>query len=155
MGFRLIILAAMGLGALYMFHLLAQDYNKIRRPISTIRSFLRLKREVQQDVENVETVKNFDIDWDKILKYDPLNCLQSLACQLFAGAEAHNEYGENIKVLLQYSSLKDPSEPIVSAVKKGLAYKGEVKKCMKEYPYCFYSANTMLKILRMFSMFFQ
>lgn len=43
---RIIVLAAMGLGAMYMMHLLAQDFQRIRRPIqNAVRSFI-YKRDV-------------------------------------------------------------------------------------------------------------
>lgn len=43
---RLLLLAAVGLGALYMMHLLAQDYNKIRKPAMKLARFLLMKRDL-------------------------------------------------------------------------------------------------------------
>lgn len=43
---RYLIMAAMGLGALYMIHLLAQDYNRIRKPVAAIAKALFTKRDV-------------------------------------------------------------------------------------------------------------
>lgn len=36
-------------------------------------------------------VINFHIDWEQILKKDPLKCAQSLICQVVAGAEPKNQ----------------------------------------------------------------
>lgn len=44
--YRILLLAALGLGALYMMHLLAQDYNKIRKPAMKLARFLLMKRDV-------------------------------------------------------------------------------------------------------------
>lgn len=35
-------------------------------------------------------VIHFPIDWEQILKKDPLTCAQSLICQVVAGAEPNN-----------------------------------------------------------------
>lgn len=45
---RLILLAAMGLGSLYMLHILAMDFNRIRKPVTKLAKFLfmRSKRDV-------------------------------------------------------------------------------------------------------------
>lgn len=43
---RLILLAGMGLGALYMMHLLAQDFNKIRQPVAKLARLLISKRDL-------------------------------------------------------------------------------------------------------------
>lgn len=75
MGFRLIILAVLGLGGLYMIHLLAQDFNKIRKPfggggpaaaaaaVKGIRSLFFSKRDLtsksyKKYIEEVITVIN-------------------------------------------------------------------------------------------------
>lgn len=38
--YRILVLAAIGLASLYMLHLLAQDYNKIRKPVMKLARFL-------------------------------------------------------------------------------------------------------------------
>lgn len=45
---RLIILAVMGLGALYLIHLLAKDYMKIRKPAAKLAKFLLTKRSIDK-----------------------------------------------------------------------------------------------------------
>lgn len=47
-------------------------------------------------------VEKFDIDWDRILKNDPLGCAQLLICQVVAGAEKENEEAIIIHTLLEY-----------------------------------------------------
>lgn len=44
---RIIMLAGMGLAALYMMHLLAQDFNRIRRPIANVVRGLISKRDLE------------------------------------------------------------------------------------------------------------
>lgn len=88
--FRLLLLAAIGLGALYVLHLLAQDFQKIRRPVQAAKALLSLGK---RDVSNVLTTteepppEELDIDWYRILSYDPLSCALSLVCQLSTGEE--------------------------------------------------------------------
>lgn len=48
---RVLLLAAMGLGALYLMHLLAQDYNKIRKPAMKLAKFLLTKRDVSASLK--------------------------------------------------------------------------------------------------------
>lgn len=54
---RLLLLAVMGLGALYLIHVLAQDYMKIRKPAAKLASFLLSKR----DLDAVNQVFKFYI----------------------------------------------------------------------------------------------
>lgn len=51
------MLAVMGLGALYLIHVLAQDYMKIRKPAAKLASFLLSKR----DLDAVNQVFKFNI----------------------------------------------------------------------------------------------
>lgn len=44
---RILALAGMGLAALYMMHLLAQDFNRIRRPIANVVRGLISKRDLE------------------------------------------------------------------------------------------------------------
>lgn len=44
---RILVLAAMGLGALYAIHLLAQDFNKIRQPVAKFVQTFISKRDVR------------------------------------------------------------------------------------------------------------
>lgn len=43
---RIVLLAAMGLGSLWMLHLIAQDFNKIRQPVAKLARLLISKRDV-------------------------------------------------------------------------------------------------------------
>lgn len=49
-------------------------------------------------------MKEFDIDWNRILKNDPLKCAQSLICQIVAGAEQDNKDVFPLIHLLEYVS---------------------------------------------------
>lgn len=48
---RLLLLAAMGLGALYLIHILAQDFQKIRKPAAKLAKFLISKRDLSAVLE--------------------------------------------------------------------------------------------------------
>ncbi|EDW11296.1 uncharacterized protein LOC6575850 [Drosophila mojavensis] len=190
MGIRVFILAAMGLGAMYMMHLLAQDWNRIR-PIQQISnlagqvgttlnlqqlpnfigqassafSLQRSKRDTKsgalgwvhgrQDTgggsnDAVHHSATASIDWKRILARDPFECLQSLICQLMSGAEAHSEEAELLMNFME-SSLEMAPAKIGRAFSRGLALRGRSDRCYNEYPFCLYSAKTMLRILRWFS----
>ncbi|KAM8716031.1 hypothetical protein ACLKA7_002988 [Drosophila subpalustris] len=184
MGFRLVIMAVMGLGAMYMMHLLAQDWTRIR-PIQGITNLAgqassalnlqrlpslagqasaalgalqRGKREtLRRQLGWLHAKKEADelhpssaIDWKRILARDPFECLQSLICQLMSGAEAHSNEAELLMNFLE-SSLEMAPAKIGRAFSRGLALRGSTERCYDEYPFCLYSAKTMLRILRWFS----
>lgn len=50
------LLAGMGLGALYMMHLLAQDFNRIRQPVGKLVRSLIFKRDLSAVSRNSEMV---------------------------------------------------------------------------------------------------
>ncbi|XP_017134093.1 uncharacterized protein LOC108150445 [Drosophila elegans] len=196
MGFRVVLLAATGLGAMYMMHLLAQDWVKIRpirgitqlagmatqplqqiiAPIQQASGSLNLFRSRREASLNQElgwvrrtqdsgggnerggaargmgTVQRTPtaIDWKRILSRDPFECLQSLICQLMSGAEAKVPEAELLMDYLE-SSLEMAPVKIGRAFSRGLALRGSTELCFNEYPFCLYSAKTMLRILRWFS----
>lgn len=89
----------MGLGALYLLHILAQDYMKIRKPAAKLAKFLLTKREVS----NNEDIEKFQIDWDRILTYDkPLGCAQLLICQIEAGVSFPIEKDNEDVIIISY-----------------------------------------------------
>ncbi|KAH8403238.1 hypothetical protein KR222_008687, partial [Zaprionus bogoriensis] len=184
----LVLMAVMGLSAMYMMHLLAQDWNRIR-PIqgitnlagqasstfnlqripalagqasSAVTSLLQRGRRdtlAQQldwvhkrpDTGGGVTARPVSpIDWKRILARDPFECLQSLICQLMAGAEAHCPEAELLMDFLE-SSLEMAPVKIGRAFSRGLALRGNSDRCYNEYPFCLYSAKAMLRILRWFS----
>lgn len=53
---RLILLAAMGLGSLWMLHLIAQDFNKIRQPVAKLARLLISKRDLNAVSDNGNSV---------------------------------------------------------------------------------------------------
>ncbi|XP_022228620.2 uncharacterized protein LOC111078315 [Drosophila obscura] len=186
MGFRFIMLAAMGLGAMYMMHLLAQDWNRIRpiQGITTlagqVSSGLNLNRlpalagqasaaltriRGRREAPTYHRARGTGtpdsgrgpyrapppaIDWKRILSRDPFECLQSLICQLMSGAEAAAPEAELLMDYLE-SSLELAPAKIGRAFSRGLALRGSTDRCYNEYPFCLYSAKTMLRILRWFS----
>lgn len=176
-------MAVMGLGAMYMMHLLAQDWTRIR-PIQGITNLAgqassalnlqrlpslagaasgalglqRGKRETMRRQlgwlpgKKIEGAlhPSSDIDWKRILARDPFECLQSLICQLMSGAEANSNEAEMLMNFLE-SSLELAPAKIGRAFSRGLALRGNSEGCYGEYPFCLYSAKTMLRILRWFS----
>ncbi|KAH8255491.1 hypothetical protein KR038_004494, partial [Drosophila bunnanda] len=195
---RVILLAATGLGAMYMMHLLAQDWVKIRpirgitqlagmaaQPIqmaiapiqqaSASLNLFRTRREAGSsqghDLGWVRRTQDSGggaaaasggrrgrvqrppppaIDWKRILSRDPFECLQSLICQLMSGAEAKVPEAELLMDYLK-SSIEMAPIKIGRAFSRGLALRGSTELCFNEYPFCLYSAKTMLRILRWFS----
>ncbi|KAH8271097.1 hypothetical protein KR018_007820, partial [Drosophila ironensis] len=188
---RFILLAATGLGAMYMMHLLAQDWVRIRpirgitqlagmvaqpvqmaiAPIQQASASLNLFRSRREAVQHHELnwVRGSKdsggrrnraagtaerpppaIDWKRILSRDPFECLQSLICQLMSGAEAEVPEAELLMDYLE-SSLEMAPIKIGRAFSRGLAFKGSTELCFNEYPFCLYSAKTMIRILRWFS----
>ncbi|XP_037958892.1 uncharacterized protein LOC119688284 [Teleopsis dalmanni] len=169
----LIILMAMGLGALYMLHMLAEDYNKIRQPIAAARAatqalmtasatLARGKRglptsdnqtnlDLTTSTNNLNSSNNvkLNIDWKRILSRDPFHCLLSLICQLVSGAEQDSKDATQILKFLE-SSLSDVPTKISRAFSCGLVFRGATERCYNEYPFCIYSAKTMLRILKWF-----
>ncbi|XP_055302774.1 uncharacterized protein LOC129568642 isoform X2 [Sitodiplosis mosellana] len=139
----------MGLGALYLLHLLAQDYMKIRKPAAKLAKFLLSKRDL-------DAVERFEIDWDRILKHDaPFKCAQSLICQITAGTEKDNEDALIISHLLEYAMTGGGvPEEIELAHSRGKQSEKSFERCYKHYPYCPYSARTMLKVLQIYSYIF-
>ncbi|KAH8289011.1 hypothetical protein KR054_011087, partial [Drosophila jambulina] len=187
---RVILLAATGLGAMYMMHLLAQDWVKIRpirgitqlagmaaQPIqmaiapiqqaSASLNLFRSRRDTSSsqghDLGWVRRTQDSGggsrriqrppppaIDWKRILSRDPFECLQSLICQLMSGAEAKVPEAELLMDYLE-SSIEMAPVKIGRAFSRGLALRGSTELCFNEYPFCLYSAKTMLRILRWFS----
>ncbi|XP_073821568.1 uncharacterized protein [Musca autumnalis] len=175
MGFRVLILMAMGLGAMYMLHLLAQDWDKIRQPVPAavarlltgasrnLDNFIvrgkrdithhqqQQQRHIRRVPEKIITRKSNStasvIDWKRILSRDPFECLQSLVCQLLSGAEKNSEEAVLICDFLEENISVAPSK-IAQAFSRGLAYRGRTERCYDDYPFCWYSAKTMLKMLK-------
>ncbi|XP_033162337.1 uncharacterized protein LOC117142440 isoform X1 [Drosophila mauritiana] len=192
---RIVLLAATGLGAMYMMHLLAQDWVKIRpirgitqlagmaaQPIQQViapiqqasgaLNLFRSRREASLNHELGWVRRTQDsgggngarggrgggadhrpppaVDWKRILSRDPFECLQSLICQLMSGAEAKVPEAELLMDYLE-SSLELAPAKIGRAFSRGLALRGSTELCYNEYPFCLYSAKTMLRILRWFS----
>jgi hypothetical protein len=102
--FRFLILALVGLGSLYVLHLLAMDFQRIGRPIVQGASTLYMgaqnlfgKRAANGDnVIMDEMSMNATLNWDMILQKDPFNCALSLICQIAAGAEKSSEEANRI-----------------------------------------------------------
>lgn len=166
---------AMGLGAMYMLHLLAQDWDKIRQPIPAavtrvltgasrnLDNFIvRGKRDLgprqlrhppkiaQQNMIKRTNFSENVIDWKRILSRDPFECLQSLVCQLLSGAEKNSEESVLICDFLEENISVAPAK-IGRAFSRGLAFRGQTERCYDEYPFCWYSAKTMLKMLKWFA----
>uniref|UniRef100_A0A336M0T1 CSON009836 protein n=1 Tax=Culicoides sonorensis TaxID=179676 RepID=A0A336M0T1_CULSO len=173
MGVRLLILAALGLGSLYVIHLLAQDYQKIRKPIQAAKALLNIgKRDLsaqllEMEKENVSTTESTTtesqeatIDWAKIIKYDTLSCALSLICQLSASDDLKKDTEGGILYTFVSSNINNTDVPskISKAFHLGEKYNKnhqyDFKKCYTEYPLCPYSAKTMLSILQYYTYYF-
>ena len=182
---KVVVLLGLGLGGLYMIHLLAQDFNRIRRPVAVATRALtgassaliqwqqrqaRGKRHVStpyyshvqsirhkltprpvvEDVDEGTEASVPKIDWKRILARDPFECLPSLICQLMAGVDSMSA---EALMLLDYleTSLSVAPAKVARAFSRGLALQGSPERCYDEYPFCVYSAKTMLRVLEWFS----
>lgn len=94
------------LGTLWMLHLLARDYRAIRKPAQTAARFLgyfgRRKRDVSElgltTEGNLEENGTQSVNWDFIMKFDPLECAQSMICQLATDEDQYDEESEAMSI---------------------------------------------------------
>ncbi|XP_058462242.1 uncharacterized protein LOC131437109 [Malaya genurostris] len=147
MGLRFLVLALVGLGSLYVMHLLAQDFMKLSKPL-----FMAFGKRETSSFNRTDLLSNFEkrIDWNGMLKRDPFKCSLSLICQLAAGAEPKNNAANAIYEFIFYSVENNKNVPrrIVQSFERGLSFnKTESKNCFTHYPMCVYSAKTMMKLL--------
>ncbi|XP_001849437.2 uncharacterized protein LOC6039942 isoform X1 [Culex quinquefasciatus] len=158
MGLRLLILAIVGLGSLYVLHLLAQDFMKLSKPL-----FMASGKRDTSLFNRTSELINFEqhIDWNRILKHDPFKCSQSLICQIAAGAEMKNSAANAIYEFVQYSVENNKNVPsrIKQSFERGLSFNQfneiDYSNCFAHYPLCIYSAKTMLKLLDLHTKLFQ
>ncbi|KAL7018396.1 hypothetical protein ACKWTF_010736 [Chironomus riparius] len=155
MGIRLVLLLVVGLGALYTIHLLAQDWMKIQAGSKFAARLLLGKRDLTNLSRNItkeEIEFEEKIDWDKILNRDPFSCALSLVCQLSAGAERKNDEANAIYEFITNTidNVKVPKK-LKKAYEHGQGYnknnKNDFEKCYKNYSWCPYSADTMMKFI--------
>ncbi|XP_055596461.1 uncharacterized protein LOC129746667 isoform X1 [Uranotaenia lowii] len=157
MALRLLLLAVVTLGSLYVLHLLAQDFMKLTKPI-----FMASGKRETSTYNRTAALMDFEkqIDWNRMIKYDPLKCSLSLICQLAAGAEKKNKAANAIYEFVSYSVENSKSVPkrIVQSYERGLSYyqnnETDSKKCLTHYPLCIYSAKTMMKLLDLYARVF-
>lgn len=91
--------------------MIAQDYQKIRKPLQAAKALLNLRkrdltsqishkqespRSTSTEASSVKEDPEATIDWVKIMKYDPLGCALSLICQLSASDELKQNTEGNI-----------------------------------------------------------
>ncbi|XP_059617654.1 uncharacterized protein LOC132262399 [Phlebotomus argentipes] len=147
---RLILLGILLLGSLYCLHLLAQDYQKIRRPVQTAAKvaakalgldFLAGRRRRAVDEPPA-------IDWETLLRHDPLLCASSLVCQLAAGAAVDFDEGVAIKNFILANANDSAPEKVKKARDLGRRASG-AKECFQKFNFCPYSAKTMLRIVHL------
>lgn len=96
------------LGTLWMLHLLARDYQRIRKPAQTAARLLgyfgRRKRDVSAYDDGAAALAQADdnathsVNWDFIMKFDPLECAQSMICQLATDEDQYDEESEAISI---------------------------------------------------------
>lgn len=169
---RLAILLALGLGGMYMLHMLAQDYNKItNRPArpavaaatrAATRALTRAigKRDVGAVLQEREREQS---EWGpmrravghvlkQVLLQDPLGCARKLVCQLAASkSETLRPHEAAILRLVERSQLEDgdddASAEFRAAQRLGKS-SGDEARCAARYSRCLIEARTMLKLLQ-------
>ncbi|XP_055684773.1 uncharacterized protein LOC129790944 [Lutzomyia longipalpis] len=155
MAHKLILLGILLLGSLYCLHLLAQDYQKIRRPAQMATKavakalgldFLTGRRRRSTDEQHEQPEAS--IQWDTLLRHDPLLCAPSLVCQLAAGATVDFHEGVSIKNFILTNANESAPEKVKKA--RELGHRADsVKECFKKFNFCPYSAKTMLRIIHL------
>lgn len=112
MASKVVLMMVFCLGTLWMLHLLARDYQRIRKqPVATAARFLgyfgRKKRDVSEfgattaalDAANQENNNGtHSVNWDFIMKFDPLECAQSMICQLATDEDQYDEESEAMSI---------------------------------------------------------
>lgn len=93
------------MGTLWMLHLLARDYQRIRKPAQTAARLLGYFGRRKRDLSAMETADNLDADngtqsvnWDFIMKFDPLECAQSMICQLATDEDQYEEESDAMSI---------------------------------------------------------
>ncbi|XP_055627051.1 uncharacterized protein LOC129769063 isoform X2 [Toxorhynchites rutilus septentrionalis] len=152
MGHRLLLLAIVGLGSLYVMHLLAQDFMKLSKPL-----FMASGKRGTTNFNRTSVLTSFEeqIDWSNMMRRDPFKCSLSFICQLAAGAEPKNEAANIIYEFIHYSVETNSKVPkkLVQSFKRGLSFNKfkevDFENCYPHYPLCIYSAKTMLKLMNL------
>lgn len=107
MASKVVLMMVFCLGTLWMLHLLARDYQRIRKPAQTAARLLgyfgRKKRDVSALeegalAENPDDNMTHSVNWDFIMKFDPLECAQSMICQLATDEDQYDEESEAISI---------------------------------------------------------
>lgn len=110
MASKVLLMMIFCLGTLWMLHLLARDYRAIRaKPVQAaarlLGSFGRRRRDLsaveQMTVEGgggQESNETHSVNWDFIMKFDPLECAQSMICQLATDEDQYDEESEAMSI---------------------------------------------------------
>lgn len=110
MASKVVLMMVFCLGTLWMLHLLARDYQRIRKPAATAARLLgyfgRRKRDVSDfgatTAALAESLDNSNdthsVNWDFIMKFDPLECAQSMICQLATDEDQYDEESEAMSI---------------------------------------------------------
>ncbi|CAH0388139.1 unnamed protein product [Bemisia tabaci] len=158
---RLALLAAMGLIGLYLIHKLAQDWNKIRgggggggRPGRVLGLFKRSAPEYTELDQMVDDSFDHLPTFESILSQDPMGCARRLVCQI--AAKPTKDLQPDEKQILSVLSAEDGFGPDPARDQfKAAAALGRKKRsefvCLKTFRKCHFTANQMLKLVRLFS----
>ncbi|KAF6199609.1 hypothetical protein GE061_005907 [Apolygus lucorum] len=165
---RLVILLAVGLGGMYMLHILAQDFNKIRkgwpfpqRPgrLLGVSSgiFKRSTDEVERNNE-VEMQKqlltarlaNETREFPNILRNDPIGCARKYVCHISGRTRAKlTSTQSNVLTLLRTFQWLDTSGEWARAEQLG-KQKAKEGACESAYAKCFYTGAQLEKFMSLF-----
>lgn len=103
MASKVVLMMVFCLGTLWMLHLLARDYRAIRqKPVQNAARLLgyfgRRKRDVSGLEEGQVDNGTHSVNWDFIMKFDPLECAQSMICQLATDEDQYDEESEAMSI---------------------------------------------------------
>ncbi|KAF7280842.1 hypothetical protein GWI33_005443 [Rhynchophorus ferrugineus] len=163
---RVVVMAGLGLAGLWMMHTLAQDFQGIMKNGfgSATNLFGAGSRGEEQTYTNNEELKVFkrsindvsnkpQINWDVIIKRDPVSCARSFICQLQASKDEELTREEkiilNITKLASNDSSSMANEQLQEALRNGETVDNPWE-CMKLYRFCPYTKKIMMTLLTMF-----
>ncbi|XP_030746461.1 uncharacterized protein LOC115875197 isoform X2 [Sitophilus oryzae] len=164
---RVILMAGMGLAGLWMVHTLAQDFHTIVQSGfgsgghgfggggggggDKLYNNDELKVFKRSVTEAAKTKPH--INWDVVIKRDPVSCARSFICQLQASREEELSREEKIILNLTKMAADDESSYAGQELREALDNGVSVTyphDCMKMYRFCPYTKKMMMTLLRVF-----
>ena len=107
MASKVVLMMIFCLGTLWMLHLLARDYRAIRaKPAQQAARLLGYLGRKKRDVSELGLIQETPedngtqqaVNWNFIMKFDPLECAQSMICQLATDEDEYEDESEAMSI---------------------------------------------------------